>query len=56
MPLFESFYKTLSMHDAKVQPKDTTGQKTLKHTLLQKKQFKITYGFKDMPKLLKSLI
>ena len=37
MPLFEFFYKTLSMHDAKVQPKYTTGQRTLKHTLLQKK-------------------
>ena len=37
MPLFEFFYKTLSMHDAKVQPKGTTGQRTLKDTLLQKK-------------------
>ena len=36
MPLFD-FYKTLSMHDAQVQTKISTGQRTLKDTLLQKK-------------------
>ena len=44
------------MHDAQVQTKNTTGQRTLKDTLCRRKQFKITYRFKDMPKLLKSLI
>ena len=33
-PLFEFFYKTLTMHDAKVQTKKTTGQRTPKDTLL----------------------
>ena len=32
-----SFYKTLTMHDAQVQTKNTTGQRTLKYTLLQNK-------------------
>ena len=37
LPLFEYLQKKITMHDAKVQTKNTTGQRTLKDTLLQKK-------------------
>ena len=37
IPLFEFLQKKILLHDAKVQTKISTGQRTLKDTLLQKK-------------------